>query len=131
MNINTTRILVIFFYPLLIMSSLFAQSDPVTGYTPRFSTRAKLWEMFRNNGLQGGGNEPRYQSDDQTAFQYPGNAGRGQDFMEYWLDVEAYINGDPNLIDVSRACIPQNARGTGLWICDGFAMDLRDRKSVV
>ena len=125
MNINTTRILVIFFYPLLIMSSLFAQSDPVTGYTPRFSTRAKLWEMFRNNGLQGGGNEPRYQSDDQTAFQYPGNAGRGQDFMEYWLDVEAYINGDPNLIDVSRACIPQNARGTGLWVlsvADGDTM---------
>jgi len=99
-----------------MISSLSAQADPVTGYSPRFSTRAKLWEMFRNNGLQGGGNIPRYQSDDQTAFQYPGNAGRSSDFMEYWMDVEAYINGDPNLIDVSRATIPQNARGTGLWV---------------
>ncbi len=109
----------ILFFSIYLMGQLTylsAQADPVTGYAPRFSTRAKLWEMFRNNGLQGGANIPRYQSDDQTAFQYPGNAGRDEDFMEYWLDVEAYINNDPNLIDVSRACIPQNARGTGLWI---------------
>ncbi len=98
------------------ITNLAAQADPVAGFSPRLLTRAKLWDTFRSNGLQGGGNTPRYQSHDQTTLEYPGNAGRAQDFMEYWLDVEAYINGDPNLIDVSRVCNPQNARGVGLWV---------------
>lgn len=98
------------------ITELAAQADPVAGFSPRLLTRAKLWDTFRSNGLQGGGNTPRYQSHDQTTLEYPGNAGRAQDFMEYWLDVEAYINGDPNLIDVSRVCNPQNARGVGLWV---------------
>ena len=83
----------LFFIILLIpWNNLFSQADAVSGYTPRLLTRAKLWETFRNNGLQGGGNTPRYQSHDQTALEYPGNAGRAQDFMEYWLDIEAVLS---------------------------------------
>ena len=107
---------------LIPWNNLFSQADPVSGYTPRLLTRAKLWETFRNNGLQGGGNTPRYQSHDQTALEYPGNAGRAQDFMEYWLDIEAVLSEAPNILDVSRVCNPQNARGTGLWflgVADG------------
>ena len=107
---------------LIPWNNLFSQADAVSGYTPRLLTRAKLWETFRNNGLQGGGNTPRYQSHDQTALEYPGNAGRAQDFMEYWLDIEAVLSEAPNILDVSRVCNPQNARGTGLWflgVADG------------
>ena len=119
LKVNNLRSIIELSFLIMIIAvgtKLSAQTDPVTGYTPRLSTRAKLWDTFRNNGLQGGGNTPRYQSHDQTTLEYPGNAGRGDDFMKYWLDVEAYINGDPNLIDVSRVCNPQNARGVGLWI---------------
>ncbi|MBC8395409.1 MAG: hypothetical protein H8E08_00365 [Candidatus Marinimicrobia bacterium] len=119
LKVNNYRSIIEFTSLILLISTgeiLFAQADPVTGYTPRLLTRSKLWGTFRNNGLQGGGNTPTHQSHDQTTLEYPGNAGRGEDFMKYWLDVEAYINGDPNLIDVSRVCNPQNARGTGLWV---------------
>ena len=116
MNSKLLYVSFLSFFMIGPITKLTAQADPVTGFTPRLSTRAKLWDTFRNNGLQGGGNTPRYHSHDQTALEYPGNAGRGEDFMKYWLDVEAYINGDPNLIDVSRVCNPQNARGVGLWI---------------
>ena len=107
---------------LIPYNTLFSQADPVSGFTPRLLTRAKLWETFRNNGLQGGGNTPRYQSHDQTTLEYPGNAGRAQDFMAYWLDIEAVLSEAPNILDVSRVCNPQNARGVGLWflgIADG------------
>ena len=59
---------------------------------------------------------PRYQSHDQTTLEYPGNAGRAQDFMEYWLDIEAIVSGAPNILDVARVCNPQNARGVGIWV---------------
>ena len=95
---------------------IIAQADPVSGYAPRLLTRSKLWGTFRSNGLQGGGNTPRYQSHDQTTLEYPGNAGRAQDFMEYWLDIEAVVSGAPNILDVSRVCNPQNARGIGIWV---------------
>ena len=104
---------------------IIAQADPVSGYAPRLLTRSKLWGTFRSNGLQGGGNTPRYQSHDQTTLEYPGNAGRAQDFMEYWLDIEAVVSGAPNILDVSRVCNPQNARGIGIWVlsvADGDTM---------
>ncbi|MFQ6677066.1 MAG: hypothetical protein ACE5D0_01990 [Fidelibacterota bacterium] len=97
-------------------TTLSAQADPVTGFSPRLLTRSKLWDTFRSNGLQGGGNTPRYQSHDQTSLEYPGNAGRGQDFMKYWLDIEAVVSGAPNILDVARVCNPQNGRGTGVWV---------------
>ena len=96
-------------------SILYAQADPVSGFAPRLLTRGKLWGTFRNNGLQGGGNTPRYQSHDQTTLEYPGNAGRAQDFMAYWLDIAAVLAEAPNILDVARVCNPQNARGVGLW----------------
>ena len=96
-------------------SILYAQADPVSGFAPRLLTRGKLWGTFRNNGLQGGGNTPRYQSHDQTTLEYPGNAGRAQDFMVYWLDIAAVLAEAPNILDVARVCNPQNARGVGLW----------------
>ena len=122
------KIYIQFYYLFLVAifliphNNLFSQADPVSGYAPRLLTRAKLWETFRNNGLQGGGNTPRYQSHDQTALEYPGNAGRAQDFMQYWLDIEAVLSESPNILDVSRVCNPQNARGVGLWflgVADG------------
>ena len=51
-----TLFLIIFLIP---FNNLFSQADPVSGFTPRLLTRAKLWGTFRNNGLQGGGNTPR------------------------------------------------------------------------
>jgi hypothetical protein len=113
------RLLHLIIFSIVFMSSnvkIVAQTDPVTGYAPRLLTRSKLWGTFRSNGLQGGGNTPRYQSHDQTTLEYPGNAGRAQDFMEYWLDIEAIVSGAPNILDVARVCNPQNARGVGIWV---------------
>ena len=42
-----TLFLIIFLIP---FNTLFSQADPVSGFTPRLLTRAKLWETFRNNG---------------------------------------------------------------------------------
>ena len=113
--VNQSYLYLILILSLIPFNNLFSQADPVSGYAPRLLTRAKLWETFRNNGLQGGGNTPRYQSHDQTTLEYPGNAGRAQDFMEYWLDIEAVLSEAPNILDVSRVCNPQNARGVGVW----------------
>ena len=113
--VNQSYLYLILILSLIPFNNLFSQADPVSGYAPRLLTRAKLWGTFRNNGLQGGGNTPRYQSHDQTTLEYPGNAGRAQDFMEYWLDIEAVLSEAPNILDVSRVCNPQNARGVGVW----------------
>ncbi len=98
----------------------------ISSYQPRFLTRGKLWTTYRSNGLQGGGNRAHYSNHDQVGLEYPGNAARAMnDFMEYWLDVEAYLNGDPNLIDVARVTNPQNSKGSGIWVlavADGDTM---------
>ena len=80
--VNQSYLYLILILSLIPFNNLFSQADPVSGYAPRLLTRAKLWETFRNNGLQGGGNTTRYQSHDQTTLEYPGNVGRAQDFME-------------------------------------------------
>ena len=102
--------------PILLMSGILAQ-DMVSSFAPRFLTRGKLWTTYRSNGLMGGGNRSHYSNHDQVGLEYPGNAARAMnDFMEYWLDVEAYLNGDPNLIDVSRVTNSQNSKGSGVWV---------------
>jgi len=57
MNRKTNHLL---FFTIILLGSFFklsAQADPVAGFSPRLLTRAKLWDTFRNNGLQGGGNK--------------------------------------------------------------------------
>ena len=110
----------------LALASIMVGQDMVSSYQPRFLTRGKLWTTYRSNGLMGGGNRAHYSNNDQVGLEYPGNAARAMnDFMEYWLDVEAYLNGDPNLIDVSRVTNSQNSKGSGVWIltvADGDTM---------
>ena len=101
----------------LTPNDLYGQPDMVDGYKPRNLTRGKMWSTYRNNGLDGGGNRNQSGSHSQESLTYPGGASRvGEDFVEYWLDVEAYIKGEPNLIDIPRVTLAQNSKGQGVWI---------------
>ncbi len=107
------KFFLLLFLPLLIQG----QADMVDGYKPRLLTRGKMWSAYRMNGLDGGGNRGESNSHSQESLTYPGNAARsGPDFVEYWMDVEAYINGDPNVVEIPRTTISQNSRGQGVWI---------------
>ena len=106
-------ILIILLTPIILL----AQADMIDGYSPRNLTRGKMWSTYRNNGLDGGGNRSESRNHSQESLTYPGNMSRvGPDFVEYFLDIEAYINNDPNVIEVARATIPQNSKGQGVWI---------------
>jgi len=97
--------------------TIYGQSDMIDGYTPRNLTRGKMWSTYRNNGLEGGGNRHDSGSHSQECLTYPGNMSRvGVDFVEYFIDVEAYISGNPNVIEMPRATIPQSSRGQGVWV---------------
>ena len=101
----------------LLFTTINAQVDMIDGYTPRNSTRGKMWSTYRNNGLEGGGNRNDSGSHSQESLTYPGNMSRvGLDFIEYFLDIEAYISGDPNVVEMPRATIAQSSRGQGVWI---------------
>jgi hypothetical protein len=101
----------------ILFTTLNAQVDMIDGYAPRNLTRGKMWSTYRNNGLEGGGNRNDSGSHSQESLTYPGNMSRvGLDFVEYFLDVEAYINGDPNVVEMPRATIAQSSRGQGVWI---------------
>ena len=103
----------ILFIPLFI----YGQADMIDGYKPRLLTRGKMWSAYRMNGLDGGGNRGESNSHSQESLTYPGNAARsGPDFVEYWMDVEAYINNEPNVVEVPRTTISQNSRGQGVWV---------------
>ena len=106
-----------FIFIILIHMIVFAQIDMIGGYRPRILTRGKMWSAFRNNGLDGGGNRNSSSSHSQESLTYPGNIARELiDFVEYFGDVEAYINGDPHVIDPPRVTISQNSKGQGIWI---------------
>ena len=96
---------------------LFAQQDMTEGYRPRNLTRGKMWSSYRNNGLDGGGNRSKSDSHSQESLTYPGNMSRvGLDFIEYFIDVSAYLAGEPNVIEIPRVTIPQSSKGQGVWI---------------
>jgi len=96
---------------------LVAQLDMIGGYRPRLLTRGKMWSAFRNNGLDGGGDRNNSSSHSQESLSYPGNIARSfTDFVEYFADVEAYLNGDPHIIDPPRVTISQNSKGQGIWV---------------
>ena len=96
---------------------LFAQLDMTEGYRPRNLTRGKMWSSYRNNGLDGGGNRSKSDSHSQESLTYPGNMSRvGLDFIEYFIDVSAYLAGEPNVIEIPRVTIPQSSKGQGVWI---------------
>jgi hypothetical protein len=40
----------------------------------------------------------------------------GLDFIEYFIDVSAYLAGEPNVIEIPRVTIPQSSKGQGVWI---------------
>jgi hypothetical protein len=104
-------------FSLFLSSLLFAQADMVDGYSPRNLTRGKMWSTYRNNGLDGGGNRGESNSHSQESLTYPGNMSRvGPDFVEYFLDIEAYINNDPNVLEMKRVTLAQSSRGQGVWI---------------
>ncbi len=108
---------IIFILLWLLFTTLFAQADMIDGYAPRNLTRGKMWSTYRNNGMDGGGNRGESNSHSQESLTYPGNMSRvGPDFVEYFLDIEAYINNDPNVLEMPRATIPQSSRGQGVWI---------------
>jgi len=76
-----------------------------------------MWSTYRNNGLDGGGNRDDSNSESQESLTYPGNASRvAEDFVRYWMDVEAYIKGNPNVVETPRVTIPQNSRAQGVWV---------------
>ena len=84
---------IIFILLWLLFTTLFAQADMIDGYAPRNLTRGKMWSTYRNNGMDGGGNRGESNSHSQESLTYPGNMSRvGPDFVEYFLDIEAYIN---------------------------------------
>ena len=96
---------------------LIAQQDMTEGYRPRNLTRGKMWSSYRNNGLDGGGNRSKSDSHSQESLTYPGNMSRvGLDFIEYFIDVSAYLAGEPNVIEIPRVTIPQSSKGQGVWI---------------
>jgi len=75
----------------LLFTTINAQADMIDGYTPRNSTRGKMWSTYRNNGLEGGGNRNDSGSHSQESLTYPGNMSRvGLDFIEYFLDNETF-----------------------------------------
>ena len=87
------------------------------GYSPRNLTRGNMWSSFRHNGLDGGGNRSKSDSHSQESLTYPGNMSRvGLDFIEYFIDVSAYLAGEPNVIEIPRVTIPQSSKGQGVWI---------------
>ena len=103
-----------FIFILSIHMTLVAQLDMIGGYRPRIITRGKMWSAFRNNGLDGGGDRNNSSSHSQESLSYPGNIARSfTDFVEYFADVEAYLNGDPHIIDPPRVTISQNSKGQG------------------
>ena len=76
-----------------------------------------MWSSYRNNGLDGGGNRSKSDSHSQESLTYPGNMSRvGLDFIEYFIDVSAYLAGEPNVIEIPRVTIPQSSKGQGVWI---------------
>ena len=98
---------------LSIQVIVFAQLDMIDGYAPRNLTRGKMWSTYRNNGLDGGGNRGESNSHSQESLTYPGNMSRvGPDFVEYFLDVEAYINNDPNVLEMKRVTLAQSSTGS-------------------
>ena len=106
-------ILIILLTPIILL----AQADMIDGYSPRNLTRGKMWSTYRNNGLDGGGNRGESNSHSQESLSYPGNMSRvGPDFVEYFMDVEAYINNDPNVVEMKRVTLAQCSRGQGVWI---------------
>jgi hypothetical protein len=101
----------------ILINTLFAQLDMTEGYRPRNLTRGKMWSSYRNNGLDGGGNRSKSDSHSQESLTYPGNMSRvGLDFIEYFIDVSAYLAGEPNVIEIPRVTIPQSSKGQGVWI---------------
>ena len=101
----------------ILINMLFAQQDMTEGYRPRNLTRGKMWSSYRNNGLDGGGNRSKSDSHSQESLTYPGNMSRvGLDFIEYFIDVSAYLAGEPNVIEIPRVTIPQSSKGQGVWI---------------
>ena len=89
----------------------------IDNYNPRHTTRGKMWSSYRNNGLDGGGNRVQSGSHSQESLTYPGNMSRvALDFVEYFMDIDAYINDDPNVIEMPRVTIPQSSKGQGVWI---------------
>ncbi len=107
------KLFILFLMPIL----LFAQQDMLGQYRPRILTRSKMWSAYRNNGLDGGGDRNNSSSHSQESLTYPGNIAREfTDFVEYFADVEAYINGDPHVIDPPRVTISQNSKGQGIWV---------------
>jgi len=107
----------IFISLFILINMLFAQQDMTEGYRPRNLTRGKMWSSYRNNGLDGGGNRSKSDSHSQESLTYPGNMSRvGLDFIEYFIDVSAYLAGEPNVIEIPRVTIPQSSKGQGVWI---------------
>jgi hypothetical protein len=107
----------IFISLFILINTLFAQPDMTEGYRPRNLTRGKMWSSYRNNGLDGGGNRSKSDSHSQESLTYPGNMSRvGLDFIEYFIDVSAYLAGEPNVIEIPRVTIPQSSKGQGVWI---------------
>ena len=107
----------IFLSLFILINTLFAQLDMTEGYRPRNLTRGKMWSSYRNNGLDGGGNRSKSDSHSQESLTYPGNMSRvGLDFIEYFIDVSAYLAGEPNVIEIPRVTIPQSSKGQGVWI---------------
>jgi len=107
------RLLIIALLPCFALS----QQDLLGQYRPRLMTRGKMWSAFRNNGLDGGGDRNNSSSHSQESLSYPGNIARElTDFVEYFADIEAYINDDPHIIDPPRVTISQNSKGQGIWI---------------
>jgi hypothetical protein len=107
----------IFISLFILINTLFAQPDMTEGYWPRNLTRGKMWSSYRNNGLDGGGNRSKSDSHSQESLTYPGNMSRvGLDFIEYFIDVSAYLAGEPNVIEIPRVTIPQSSKGQGVWI---------------
>ena len=105
------------FFLIIILNNVFAQADMTEGYSPRNLTRGKMWSSYRNNGLDGGGNRSKSDSHSQESLTYPGNMSRvGLDFIEYFIDVSAYLAGEPNVIEIPRVTIPQSSKGQGVWI---------------
>ena len=101
----------------ILINMLIAQQDMTEGYRPRNLTRGKMWSSYRNNGLDGGGNRSKSDSHSQESLTYPGNMSRvGLDFIEYFIDVSAYLAGEPNVIEIPRVTIPQSSKGQGVWI---------------
>ena len=105
------------FFLIIILNNVFAQADMTEGYRPRNLTRGKMWSSYRNNGLDGGGNRSKSDSHSQESLTYPGNMSRvALDFIEYFIDVSAYLAGEPNVIEIPRVTIPQSSKGQGVWI---------------